>query len=68
MINNNIDNFHKNQMNGIMDSLFPIKTSEPDDVETELVEGAVDRDGSYEQAYSEYVSEELKSIIGNRFN
>lgn len=44
------------------------KTTEPDGVETELVEGAVDRDGTYEQAYDDYASEEMKTILGNRFN
>jgi len=44
-----------------------------DGVVTEIVNKTAveleqDRDGSYEQAYSEYVSEEMNSIIANHYN
>ncbi len=41
-------------------------TTEPDGVETELTELTLPEDN--EDPYSDYVSEEMKSILGNRFN
>ena len=41
-------------------------TNQPDGIESELVEGAVD--GSYQQAYSDYVNEEMNTMLANRFN
>ena len=66
-----MNNFIKNQQSqfdSLLDALKPNTTTEPDDVETELIESDLDRDGSYEQAYSEYVQDEMNAIRSRQNN
>lgn len=62
---NNMNNFIKNQQSqfdSLLEALRPNTTTEPDGIVTELIEGAVDRDGSYHEAYEDYVATEMNSI------
>lgn len=64
-------NFYQNQNNNInamMNALRETKTTEPDEVESELIEGAVDRDGSTDEAYADYVREEMNAIRSRQNN
>lgn len=64
-------NFIKNQQSqfdSLLEALRPNTTTEPDGIESELIEGAIDRDGTYEQAYEDYVQDELNAIRVNQNN
>lgn len=66
-----MNNYFKNQQkqfDSLLEALRPNKTTEPDGIESELIEGAIDRDGSYEQAYEDYAREEMNIIKANHYN